>query len=322
MSHTVLVTGAAGFIGSHLVDGLLASGASVRALDNFSTGRRENLSFVDALPAATRARYTLIEGDIRDAALIAGAVRGVDGVLHHAALPSVARSVADPLEAHDVNVTGTVRLLWAAHAAGARRVVIASSSAVYGEGEGLPKREDMPLDLQSPYAVTKAVCETYAHTFARLYGLETVCLRYFNVYGPRQNPHSDYAAVVPAFITRLLAGQAPTVYGDGQQSRDFTYVSDVVAANLAALRVAGLAGRVMNIGCGTRYTLNELLHALGPIAGATPPRFEPPRPGDVRDSQADIARARTLMGFAPAVDLDDGLRRTTESLRASPARVP
>jgi UDP-glucose 4-epimerase len=312
----VVVTGAAGFIGSHLVEGLLARDYRVRALDNFSTGRRDNLSFVATLSSDARRRFELVEGDIRDARVLAHVLADAHGVLHEAALPSVARSVADPLEAHAVNLTGTLNLLWTARAAGVRRFVLASSSAVYGDTAVLPKREDMPQSPQSPYALTKAAGETYCKLFATLYGMETVSLRYFNVFGPRQDPQSDYAAVVPAFITRLLAGRAPTVYGDGRQSRDFTYVADVVEANVAALTRPNISGEVLNIGSGGRYTLLDLLDALGPTAGTTPPVFEPPRPGDVRDSQADITRAGEVLGYRPSVSFAEGLRRTVESLRA------
>lgn len=314
-SEVVVVTGAAGFIGSHLVEGLLARGAVVRGVDNFATGRHSNLDFIDALPAETRSRYTFVEADIRDQDAMDEVFDGAYGVLHQAALPSVARSVDEPAEAHDVNLTGTLGLLLSARDAGVTRFVMAGSSAVYGDTPTLPKHEGMPQTPQSPYALNKAAAETYCRLFTNLYGLETVVLRYFNVYGPRQDPASDYAAVIPAFILHLLRGEAPVIYGDGQQSRDFTFVGDVVAANVAALTAPGAAGQFMNIGAGSRASLLDLLAALRASAGDTPPRFEPPRAGDVRDSQADISRARDVLGYEPSVTFAEGLRRTVDSLR-------
>ncbi len=311
----VVVTGAAGFIGSHLVEGLLARGAVVRAVDNFATGRPSNLAFVEDLSAEARGRYQFFETDIRDQDAMADIFDGAYGVLHEAALPSVARSVEEPADSHDVNLTGTLSLLLLAREYGLTRFVMAGSSSVYGDTPTLPKIETMPQTPQSPYALTKAAAETYCGLFTKLYGLETVVLRYFNVYGPRQDPNSDYAAVVPAFILRLLRGEAPTIYGDGKQSRDFTFIGDVVAANVAALTAPKAAGHFMNIGAGTRYSLLDLLAALRESAGDTPPVFAPPRAGDVRDSQADIGRARELLGYEPSVTFVEGLRRTVESLR-------
>ncbi len=306
-----LVTGGAGFIGSNIVEELLRRGETVRVLDNFSTGKRENL-------VPFWERIELVEGDLRDLPTVRRAVEGVDYVLHQAALPSVPRSVDDPLENDAVNVTGTLNLLIAARDARVKRVVFASSCSVYGDDPTLPKRENMLPQPKSPYAVSKLAGEYYCRTFGEVYGLETVALRYFNVFGPRQDPASDYAAVIPLFITRLLRGQAPTVHGDGLQSRDFVHVANVVQANLLAAAAPGIAGRVFNIACGERYTLLDLIGILNEILGTRiTPIHDGPRPGDVRHSQADITAAREALGYRVVVDFAEGLRRTVEWCRES-----
>jgi UDP-glucose 4-epimerase len=303
-----LVTGGAGFIGSHLVEGLLSRGLSVRAVDNFLTGRRENLrpSLKD---------IELIEGDLADPQVAARATVGVDYVLHQAALPSVPRSVAEPLACHHHCATATLALLEAARAAGVRRVVLASSSSIYGDGPQQPKRETQPPAPKSPYAAAKLSCEIYAATYSRLHGLSTVALRYFNVFGPRQDPNSAYAAVIPAFIAALRAGREPVIYGDGRQTRDFTFVANVVEANiLAAAAERPLAGEVANVACGSSISLLDMLTEIGRLLGKpVRPRFEPPRPGDVRDSLADIARARELIGYRPTVTFAEGLAATVKA---------
>ncbi len=304
MPDTYLVTGGAGFIGSHLVDALLAQGAAVRVVDNFSTGKRENLA--ESLP-----HIDLIEGDMADLDTARRAVEGVDFVLHQAALPSVPRSVADPLRANENGVNATLNVLLAARDAGVRRVVYAASSSAYGDIQAEYKREDMLPDPRSPYAVAKLAGEYYCRTFYIVYGLETVVLRYFNVFGPRQDPESQYAAVIPIFITKLLAGEPPPIEGDGHQTRDFSYIDNVVQANLLACRAPNAAGEVFNIACGGQYSILALVEYLNRALGTDiAPVFGPPRPGDVRDSRADIDKARRLLGYAPAVEVEEGLRRT------------
>jgi nucleoside-diphosphate-sugar epimerase len=299
-----LVTGGAGFVGSHLVERLLAEGAEVRVLDNFSTGRRSNL-------AAVSTDIDLVEGDLRDLDCVLGATRGCEVVLHHAALPSVPRSVADPLASHAVNATGTLHVLLGAREHGVRRVVYASSSSVYGANPTLPKHESAALLPMSPYAAAKLAGECYCASFGEVYGLETVALRYFNVFGPRQDPASEYAAVIPKFIAALQAGEAPTIYGDGEQSRDFTYIENVVDANMAALVAEGAGGQVVNVACGQRTTLNELVARLIDQLGSdVQPVYWPARPGDVRHSLADVTRAFEVLGYIPRVDLAEGLART------------
>ncbi len=311
-----LVTGGGGFIGSNLVEALLAGGHDVRVLDDFSTGRRENLADAAAWARSGGGRFELLEGDVRDRALCRRAVQDRDFVLHQAAIPSVQRSIEDPAETHDVNVGGTLELLLAARDAAVRRFVYASSSSVYGETEQLPKEESMPPAPLSPYALQKLAAETYCVLFHRLYGLPAIALRYFNVFGPRQDPGSEYAAVVPRFMEALRNGTRPVVYGDGEQSRDFTFIEDVVRANLLACESApGTCGRAYNIACGRRTSLNELLAVLSSLAGrAVEPVYEPPRPGDVRHSLASIEAAARALGYAPTVDLREGLRRTWEAL--------
>lgn len=306
---TFLVTGGAGFIGSNIVVELLARGHEVRVLDNFATGRRENL-------AQVMEDIQLIEGDLTSYERVHNAVRGVDYVLHIGALPSVPRSVQDPLTTSRVNVTGTLNVLLASRDERVRRVVYASSSSVYGNTEVLPKVETMMPTPMSPYAVAKLCGEGYCSSFSRVYGIETVSLRYFNVFGPRQNPLSQYAAVVPAFITQMASGRRPTVYGDGEQSRDFTYVANVVEATIAAAGApAAAVGQVMNVACGERFTLNQLVAELNAILGTSlEPEYLPERVGDVRHSQADVDRARELLGFEPSVSFGEGLRRTVEHL--------
>jgi UDP-glucose 4-epimerase len=301
-----LVTGGAGFIGSHIVEELVRRGERVRVLDNFSTGRRENLaSFLECID--------LIEGDLRDLPTVRRAVDGVNYVLHQGALPSVHRSVADPLTSNASNVAGTLHVLVAARDAQARRVVCASSSSTYGDSPTLPKQEDMLARPKSPYAVSKLAGEGYCCAFTEVYGLETVCLRYFNVFGPRQDPASQYAAVIPRFITAMLQGDVPTIYGDGYQSRDFTYVSNVVDANLLAAAAPNVAGRVLNVACGQRHTLLDLVAILNDVLGTQiVPVHTAPRPGDVLHSVADITAAREALDYRAEVDFRDGLRRTVD----------
>jgi UDP-N-acetylglucosamine/UDP-N-acetyl-alpha-D-glucosaminouronate 4-epimerase len=313
-----LVTGGAGFIGSHLVEALLRRGESVVALDDFSTGRRDNLAAAILARPQNSAEPEVIEGDIRDLATVRRALRGVQYVLHQAALPSVQRSVEDPLATHEVNVTGTLNLLVAAREVGVRRFVYASSSSVYGDNPTMPKVETMTPAPLSPYAVSKLAGEHYCRVFHGLYGLETVALRYFNIFGPRQDPNSQYAAVVPNFVTAALAGRAPTIYGDGLQSRDFTFIDNVVDANLKSCEApVGAAGRAYNVACGSAATLLDLLGILERITGSRlRPIHEPPRQGDVKHSLAAINEARDRLGYEPKVDLEEGLRRTVRAFRA------
>ena len=300
-----LVTGGAGFIGSNIASELVRRGESVRIIDDFSTGKRENLDEI-------LDRVEFIEGDISDAELIRQTVSGVDYVLHQAAIPSVERSVKDPAGTNKANVDGTLSLLIASRDAGVKRVVFASSSSVYGDSPTLPKTEDMPPDPLSPYAASKLIGEYYCMIFQKLFGLETICLRYFNVFGPRQDPASQYAAVIPLFITAVASDHQPVIYGDGLQSRDFTFVDNVVDANVLACSAPEEAtGHVYNIAWGERFTLLDLLDELGRILNKKPrPVFEPPRPGDVKHSLADVSRARKDLAFEPKVSFPEGLRRT------------
>ena len=300
-----LVTGGAGFIGSNIAAELLRRGKRVRVLDNFSTGRRGNI-------ALFRAEIDVVEGDLRDLETVSHAVEGVDYVLHQGALPSVQRSIDAPLETHAANATGTLNLLIAARDASVRRVVYASSSSIYGDSPTLPKQEDMLLAPKSPYAVSKMAGEQYCRAFSDVFDLETVCLRYFNVFGPRQDPNSQYSAVIPIFINAMLEGRSPTIYGDGRQSRDFTYVANVVEANLlAATAPPEAAGRVFNVACGERYTLLDLVAVLNDILDTDiKPTYTAPRPGDVRHSLADISAARDTLDYEPQVSFHEGLGRT------------
>lgn len=307
---TYLVTGGAGFIGGHICERLLRDGHIVRVLDDLSSGKESNLESI-------RGEIEFIRGDIRDAPLVAEAMKDVYVVFHEAALGSVPRSVADPLTTHEVNMTGTLNVFLAAREAGVKRVVYASSSSVYGETPVLPKQEEMTPQPLSPYAISKLVGEHYATVFKHVYGFEVVALRYFNIFGPGQDPESQYAAVVPKFVTALLNGKPPVVYGDGLQSRDFTYVDNVVEANLLAAEAEGVAGRAFNIACGGRYTLLDLLAKLKLIlASDIEPVHEPPRAGDVRDSQASIEAAERALGYRVSVGFDEGLRRSVEWYRA------
>jgi UDP-glucose 4-epimerase len=302
-----LVTGGAGFIGSNLVEALVARNEKVRVLDNFSTGKRENL-------APWLAKVELIEGSITDVDVVKRAVAGVDYVLHQAAMPSVPKSVELPRESNEANVTGTVNVLVAARDAKVKRVVYAASSSAYGNTEVLPKVESMAPSPLSPYAIQKYAGELYMRVFYETYGLETVSLRYFNIFGPRQDPKSHYAAVIPKFITASLRDQAPTIFGDGKQSRDFTFVENVVQANLAACTAPKkCAGKMMNIACGERIDLNELARVIREIVGkGKTPVYEPERTGDVKHSLADIGAARDLIGYDPKVKFAEGIRRTIE----------
>lgn len=301
---TFLVTGGAGFIGSHLAEALAARGDKVRVLDNLSTGFLSNL-------APIRDRVEFIEADLVDAEAVRRAVEGVDCVFHEAALASVPRSVEQPLDTNAACVTGTVALLDAARRAGVRRVVYAGSSSMYGDEPTSSKREtDLPAPI-SPYGAAKLAAEYYCRAFTATYGFETVTLRYFNVFGPRQDPNSQYSAVIPQFITAILAGRRPSVFGDGLQSRDFTFVGNVVHANLLAADAPGVAGRVMNVANGRSQNLLELLAAINRLLGTkVEPIHAPPRVGDVRESMADITLARRLLNYEPQVDFEEGLRRS------------
>lgn len=306
MGSSCLVTGGAGFIGSSLVRALLARGDRVRVLDNFFSGKRENLTDVAG-------DIELIEGDIRDEATLGRALVGIELVFHQAAIPSVPRSLVDPIASHDANATGTLRVLHGAKRAGVRRVVYAASSSAYGDTPTLPKIETMRPAPLSPYAVSKLAGEYYCQVFAGAYGLETACLRYFNVFGPRQDPTSEYAAVIPRFITAGLAGKPVTIYGDGTQSRDFCYIENTVEANLGAgsAPAADVSGKVMNVACGAATTLNDVVRLIGDILGKPlAVDYAPGRVGDVKHSLADIAEARSRIGYRAAVSFAEGLRRT------------
>lgn len=306
---TFLVTGGAGFIGSHITEALVRRGDRVRVLDNLSTGHVANLN-------SFRKGVEFIEGDLLDRKAVEAAVQGADCVFHEAALASVPRSIDKPLDTHAACVTGTLNLLDAARRGGVRRVVYAASSSAYGDQPNSSKREsDLPAPL-SPYAAAKLAAEYYCAAFTASYGLETVALRYFNVFGPRQDPNSQYSAVIPLFITALLAGRQPTVYGDGRQSRDFTFVANVVHANLLAADAPGVAGQVFNVANGRSTDLLTLLAALNRLLDTkVTAAFAPARVGDVRESLADISRARKLLGYEPQVDFDEGLQRSVAYYR-------
>ncbi len=306
-----LVTGGAGFIGSNIVQELLRQGKEVRVLDNFATGKRENI-----LPLLKDSRLSLFEGDLRSFHIVRAAVKGVDYILHQGALPSVPRSITDPITSNDVNILGTLNLLEAAREFGVKRVICASSSSIYGNSESLPKLESMPVNPMSPYALTKYAQERYCQVFYQLYGLETVSLRYFNVFGPNQDPSSQYSAVIPKFIRLIQQDREPIIYGDGSQSRDFTYVENNVWANLQACTAPKAAGEVINVACGERYTLLDLVQMINSILGKDiQPRFEPERPGDVKHSQAGIDKARELLDYEVRVDFREGLERTIDYFR-------
>jgi UDP-glucose 4-epimerase len=304
-----LVTGGAGFIGSHLVEGLLACGVEVRVLDNFATGRRENLAQVTG-------KIEMLEGDVRNLTTVRTAMRNVDVVFHEAALPSVERSVQHPLESNEVNITGTLNVLVAARDAGVRRVVYASSSSAYGNTPTLPKIETMMPEPLSPYAVSKLAGEQYMTVFTQLYGLSTISLRYFNVFGPRQDPTTQYAGAIAKWTTCALEGKPYPVFGDGEQTRDFTYIENAVLANILAAQAAFDDSPILNVAYGARTTLNQVIAMLNELTHQNlPSHFGPPRAGDVRDSHADLTRARQVLGYVPPVDVREGLRRTLEWYR-------
>jgi nucleoside-diphosphate-sugar epimerase len=300
-----LVTGGAGFIGSHLVEHLLNRGESVRVLDDFSTGKRENL-------APFQGRFEMIEGSLTEPETVARAMAGVNHVLHQAAIPSVPRSIANPLATNNANVTGTLNVLVAARDAGVRRLVMASSSSVYGDSPTLPKKEDMPANPKSIYAASKLIGEHYARVFSTVFGLSVVCLRYFNVFGPRQDPDSEYAAVIPKFIRLIHQGESPPAHGDGMQTRDFTYIDNVALANIQAATADALPPfLVCNIACGQRVSIIELIQRINRILGkSVQPSLTDARAGDVKHSLADISLAKESFGYKPLITLDQGLEKT------------
>ncbi len=311
MAH-YLVTGGAGFIGSHLTEELVRRGHRVRVADSLITGHRRNLDHVSGIE--------FVEGDLADADVAARAVQGIEYVLHQAAIPSVPRSVKDPVTSNRANVTATLNVLVAARDAGVKRLVYAGSSSAYGNTPTLPKREDMPTRPLSPYALQKLVCEQYCQMFTELYGFETVTTRYFNVFGPRQDPSSPYSGVISLFSTALLEGRQPTIYGDGEQTRDFTYVANVVDGVLRAAEAPKAAGEMMNMATGGRISLNELLRTMNHLLGTNLQAiYHEERAGDVKDSQADISKAETLLGYKPTVSLEEGLRCTLEWCRSERA---
>jgi nucleoside-diphosphate-sugar epimerase len=307
-----LVTGGAGFIGSHLTEELVRRGHSVRVVDNLVTGKLRNLDHLSGVE--------FIEGDLSDPAIAERAARGMEYVLHQAAIPSVPRSVKDPVTSNRANIDASLNILVAARDAGVKRLVYAGSSSAYGDTPALPKREDMPANPLSPYALQKLVAEMYCQLFTRLYGFETVTIRYFNVFGPRQDPGSPYSGVISLFSTALLGGRQPIIHGDGEQTRDFTYVANVVDGVLRACEAPEVAGEVINVATGGRISLNELLRTMNRVAGTgLEAIYHEPRAGDVRDSQADITKARRLLGYTPGVGLEEGLKRTLEWCRAESA---
>lgn len=306
-----LVTGGAGFIGSNLVEELLRQGSEVRVIDNFATGKPENLKPFDG-------RIDFREVDICDLKALKEAVRGVDYVLHQAAIPSVPKSVIDPITSHNADLTGTLHVLWAAKEAGVKRLVYAASSSAYGDNPELPKREDMPSRPISPYGLMKYVGEEYCRLFTQLYELETVSLRYFNVFGPRQDPSSPYSGVLSRFITTMLAGKRPVIFGDGEQSRDFTFVANVVRGNLLACHASGVAGKMYNLACSERINLNQVVAQLNSILGtALEPVYEANRVGDIKHSLADISQAKADLKYLPSVQFQGGLRITVDWYRAN-----
>ncbi|MBN2563164.1 MAG: SDR family oxidoreductase [Phycisphaerae bacterium] len=301
-----LVTGGAGFIGSHLVENLVGQGAGVRVVDNFATGKRENL-------APFLRKIELLEGDIADPRICVQACAGVRVVLHEAALPSVPKSIADPVASHRANIEGTFNLLLAARDAGVRRFVYAASSSAYGETPTLPKVESMPAQPLSPYAVQKLTCEDYCSVFAKCYGLQTLSMRYFNVFGPRQDPASQYAAAIPAFVAAILRDEPPTVYGDGEQTRDFTHIDNVIQANLLAVRAPETHGEIINVACGGHLTVNAVIKEINKLLGKdVEPTYLAARPGDIQHSWADISLASRVIGYEPIVDFAEGLRRAID----------
>jgi UDP-glucose 4-epimerase len=304
-----VVTGGGGFIGSHIVEELLRRNETVRVLDNFSTGKHENVE-----PFADRAE--IIEADIAEAKNLAEFLKGADYVIHQAAIPSVPKSMIDPVKSHHANVDGTLKLLVACREAGVKRVVYASSSSLYGDSPTLPKHEGMMPNPLSPYGAQKLFGEMYCQVFTRAYGLETVSLRYFNVFGPRQDATSQYSGVLALFIPAVLQGRKPTIYGDGLQSRDFTYVKNVAEANLIACKAVGVAGQVFNVACGDRITVNSMLQQINTVTGKDiTPIYAEPRSGDIKHSQADITRAKEHLGYQPKVSFAEGLRNTIEWYR-------
>jgi len=308
-----LVTGGAGFIGSNLVDALLEKGFEVRVLDDFSSGLRENLRHLDS-------QIEIVEGDVGDPEVCRRAVTGCSGIFHLAAMVSVQKTIGEPTRSHYVNLDSTLNLLVAAREAGARRFVFASSAAIYGNSPDLPKIETMRPEPLSPYAVQKLAGEHYLKVFHDLYGLETLALRFFNVFGPRQNPGSDYAAVIPKFIALMLAGKQPTIFGDGHQTRDFIHVSEVVRALIQAGTLNGIGGFVCNVAGGEKTDLIQLVGTINRILGTRlEPTFGPAAPGDVRDSLADVAHARRVLDFTPQVSFEEGLRRTIDWYKSHPS---
>jgi len=307
----VLVTGGAGFIGSNLTEALLKQGDWVRVLDNFSTGRRQNLIFDKEYSS-----LEIIEGDIRDLSVCQRAMRDIEYVFHQAALPSVQRSVEDPLTSNSVNVGGTLNVLITARDSEVKRFIYASSCAIYGDDPTIPKSEEMSPNFLSPYTLQKYIGEQYCRLFFQLYGLETASLRYFNIFGPKQDPTSIYSAVIPRFIDALLEGRPPTIFGDGEQSRDFTYIENVVRANLLAMSADHLNGDVINIACGRRTSVNQLLNILKDVVGSNLlPIYEEPRKGDVKHSVADIQKGKEILNYEPEVGIEGGLRKTVEYFR-------
>jgi nucleoside-diphosphate-sugar epimerase len=304
-----LITGGAGFIGSNLAEALLDEGKDVAIFDNFSTGRRENVDELDGLD--------VIEGDLRNYDEILAALKGVDIVFHEAALPSVAKSILDPVKSNKNNIDGTVNLLLAAKDQGVKKVIYAGSSSAYGDSETLPKIETMRENPISPYAVNKLTAEQFCRVFSKVYGLDTAVLRYFNIFGPRQDPSSPYSGVISLFVTKLLAGEQPVIYGDGEQSRDFTFIANVVSANFLAADSGPTRGETFNIACGAAVTVNRLFEIIRDLTGAkgVEPIYAEPRQGDVRHSLADISKARAAFGYQPLVDLEEGLRQTVEWYR-------
>ena len=309
-----LVTGGAGFIGSHLAEELVRRGQRVRVVDSLITGKRQNLAHIPGVE--------FMEGDLADLAVATQAVEGIDFVLHQAAIPSVPRSVQDPITSNTANIDASLNVLVAARDARVKRVVYAGSSSAYGDAPALPKVETMPTAPLSPYALQKLVAEQYCQMFTRLYGLETVTIRYFNVFGPRQDPSSPYSGVISLFISALCEGRQPTIYGDGGHTRDFTYVANVVDGVLRACEATGASGEVINVATGGRISLDQLFRTIRDLVGArVDPIYADPRPGDVRDSQADIEKARRLLGYEPTVSFDEGLKKTDEWYRSAQATV-